>query len=77
MGLIAMAYGSEGNEAASEATDAPGADWAGSTEPGRAHYYRIQGPTLFLEYVNVVRDRGRTHAVLRDPGGDFGVRLLD
>lgn len=51
--------------------------WAGSTEPDEAHYYRIQGPTLLLEYVNVIRTRGHIHAVLRDPRGDFGVRLLD
>lgn len=51
--------------------------WAGSTEPGEAHYYRVHGPALLLEYVNVVRERGHIHAVLRDPRGDFGVRLLD
>lgn len=50
--------------------------WAGSTEPGAAHYYRVQGPALLLEYVNVVRRRGHIHAVLRDPRGDFGVGLL-
>ena len=50
--------------------------WAGSTEPGEAHYYRVQGPALLLEYVNVVRERGHIHAVLRDPRGDFGVALL-
>lgn len=50
--------------------------WAGSTEPGEAHYYRVQGPALLLEYVNVVRERGHIHAVLRDPRGDFGVGLL-
>ncbi len=51
--------------------------WAGSTEPAEAHYYRVHGPALLLEYVNVVRNRGHIHAVLRDPRGDFGVRLLN
>jgi hypothetical protein len=51
--------------------------WAGSMRPGEDHYYRVQGPGLLLEYVNAQGDRGHIHAVLRDPRGDFGVRLLD
>jgi hypothetical protein len=29
--------------------------WAGETERGRKHYYRIQGPTFLIEYVTAVR----------------------
>lgn len=45
--------------------------WLGADAPGRPHAYRIEGPTIFLEYVN----RGdHIHVVWRDPRGDFGVR---
>ncbi len=46
--------------------------WAGSTEPGRPHYYRIQGSELLVEYDNTQRDANHVHAVWRDLPGDFG-----
>jgi hypothetical protein len=46
--------------------------WAGSTEPGRPHYYRIQGPGLHIEYDNVQNGANHVHSVWRVPGGDFG-----
>ncbi len=46
--------------------------WAGSLEPGVAHYYRIQGPRLMIEYDNAARDANHVHTVWRDPDGDFG-----
>jgi hypothetical protein len=46
--------------------------WAGSTEPRRPHYYRIQGPRLVVEYDNVQRDTNHVHTIWRDPEGDFG-----
>jgi len=50
--------------------------WAGSTEPHRPHYYRIQGPRLLAEYDNTERDANHIHTVWRDPAGDFGHDIL-
>ena len=50
--------------------------WAGSTEPHRPHYYRIQGPRLLAEYDNTQRHANHVHTVWRDPHGDFGRDLL-
>jgi hypothetical protein len=46
--------------------------WAGDTEPGRPHYYRLQGPRLLVEYDNTQREVNHAHSVWRDPEGDFG-----
>ena len=46
--------------------------WAGGTEPGQPHYYRIQGPRLLIEYDNVQNGANHVHSVWRDPEGDFG-----
>ena len=46
--------------------------WAGSPEPGRPHYYRLQGPRLHIEYDNVQNGANHVHSVWRDPEGDFG-----
>jgi len=50
--------------------------WAGSTEPGWPHYYRIQGHRLLVEYDNTTRDANHVHTVWRDPVGDFGMDAL-
>jgi hypothetical protein len=50
--------------------------WAGGVEPGRPHYYRIQGPTFLIEYDNVQNDANHIHSVWRDFDGDFGRDLL-
>ncbi len=46
--------------------------WAGSTEPGEPHYYRIQGADLLVEYDNTQRGVNHVHAVWRDLRRDFG-----
>jgi len=46
--------------------------WAGGTEPGEGHYYRISGPELLIEYDNVQDGANHAHTVLRDPRRDFG-----
>jgi len=46
--------------------------WAGSSRPGEGHYYRIQGPTLLIEYDNTQNNANHIHLVLRDPDLDFG-----
>lgn len=50
--------------------------WAGTTERGRPHYYRLQGPTFLVEYDNVQNDANHIHSVWRDFHGDFGRDLL-
>ncbi len=50
--------------------------WAGSTEPGEPHYYRVQGPRLLLEWDNTQSDANHAHSVWRDPTGDFGLDIL-
>jgi hypothetical protein len=50
--------------------------WAGSTRPGQAHYYRIQGPSFLVEYDNTQNSANHIHTVWRDFDGDFGRDLL-
>ena len=50
--------------------------WAGSTESGAPHYYRVQGPRLLLEWDNTQRGANHAHSVWRDPGNDFGLDVL-
>jgi hypothetical protein len=50
--------------------------WAGGLEPGRAHYYRLHGPTLLIEYDNTQNDANHIHSVWHDPKRDFGRDLL-
>ena len=50
--------------------------WAGATERGRQHYYRVQGPLFLIEY-DASQDGGNhIHTVWRDFNGDFGRDLL-
>lgn len=50
--------------------------WAGATERGRPHYYRIQGRSFLVEYDNTQNDANHIHTVWRDFNGDFGADLL-
>ena len=52
--------------------------WAGSDKPGIGHYYRIQGPTFLIEFVNTQPDAAgnpasHIHCVWRDVRGDFAI----
>lgn len=49
--------------------------WAGSTNKGQRHYYRVQGPTFLLEFVNK-DDANHIHTTWRDFARDFGADLL-
>jgi hypothetical protein len=50
--------------------------WAGSTERGKQHYYRVQGPLFLIKY-DATQDGGNhIHSVWRDFNGDFGRDLL-
>jgi len=50
--------------------------WAGATERGRPHYYRIQGPSFLIEYDSSQNNGNHIHTVWRDFTGDFGRDLL-
>jgi hypothetical protein len=48
--------------------------WAGAEQPGvgNPHYYRIQGPTIIIEYDNTQNNANHVHTVIRDLKHDFG-----
>ena len=50
--------------------------WAGHTKAemgnGNGSYYRIQGPTILIEYDNTQNNSNHIHSVLRDLKHDFG-----
>lgn len=49
--------------------------WMGPTENGKAVYFRVQGPTVVIEYA----PQGGTshiHTVIRNPEDDYGAGLL-
>lgn len=45
--------------------------WSGPTARGSAAYFRIQGPTLVIEYAPQ-RTTDHVHAIYRDPTNDYG-----
>lgn len=54
--------------------------WAGATKPGVGHYYRVQGPTFLIEFVNTQPDpagnpANHIHCVWRDMKGDFDLPI--
>jgi hypothetical protein len=50
--------------------------WAGGTERGQRHYFRVQGPDLLIEHDNTQGGGNHVHSVWRVPGGDFGDDIL-
>jgi hypothetical protein len=46
--------------------------WAGGIEPGQAHYYRVHGPTVLIEYDDTQNNANHIHTVYRDLERDFG-----
>jgi hypothetical protein len=50
--------------------------WAGGTEKGQPHYYRIQTPAFLIEYDDTQNNANHIHSVWRDFDGDFGMDLL-
>jgi hypothetical protein len=51
--------------------------WAGSTTPGRGHYYAIRGTSFLVEYDNTQNGANHVHTVWRDTRGDWGTDLLE
>ena len=50
--------------------------WAGPTERGQGHYYRVQSPAFLIEYDNTQNNANHVHAVFRDLQNDFGDDIL-
>ena len=50
--------------------------WSGSTTDGGLAYYRVQGPTLVIEYAPQQGDLQHIHTIYRDPTNDYGARLV-
>jgi hypothetical protein len=50
--------------------------WSGSTTNGGLAYYRIQGPTVVIEYAPQQGDLDHIHTIYRDPTNDYGARLI-
>jgi hypothetical protein len=48
--------------------------WSGPTTNGSAAYFRIQGPTLVIEYAPQ-RGIDHIHTIYRDPTNDYGARF--
>ena len=49
--------------------------WSGSTKNGGLAYYRVQGPTLVIEYAPQQGDIDHIHTIYRDPTNDYGAKL--
>jgi hypothetical protein len=50
--------------------------WAGGRRAGEPHYYRIHGPSVWIEYDNTQNNANHIHCVWRDPIDDFGDDML-
>ena len=53
--------------------------WSGPTENGSAAYFRIQGPTVFIEYAPQKMGGDATmhiHTMYRDPSNEYGKKWL-
>lgn len=85
VGVYASAMPAEVAQARLEAIRAAGWGkvhfaWAGASEPGIGHYYRIQGPTFLIEFANTQPDAdgnpaNHIHCVWRDMTGDFDLPI--
>ena len=49
--------------------------WSGPTTGGSAAYFRVQGPTLVIEYAPQQGSVDHIHTIYRDPTNDYGAKL--
>ena len=71
-----LADGETARLATDDVLDALAFAWAGGTEPGQPHYYRVQGGDLLVEYDNTQNDANHVHSVWRLIRADFGGDVL-
>jgi hypothetical protein len=50
--------------------------WSGPATAGSAAYFRIQGPTLVIEYAPQGGSVDHIHTIYRDPTNDYGARFV-
>jgi hypothetical protein len=50
--------------------------WSGATKNGGLAYYRVQGPTVIIEYAPQQGDLDHIHTIYRDPTNDYGANLV-
>jgi len=50
--------------------------WSGPTTNGRPAYFRIQGPTLLIEYAPQQDSVDHIHTIYRDPTNDYGAKFV-
>lgn len=50
--------------------------WSGATRNGGLAYYRVQGPTVIVEYAPQQGDIDHIHTIYRDPTNDYGAKLI-
>ncbi len=51
--------------------------WSGPTTNGSAAYFRIQGPTLVIEYAPQRDNVDHIHTIYRDPTNDYGAKYAN
>jgi hypothetical protein len=49
--------------------------WYGPTTNGSAAYFKVQGPTIFIEYAPQQGGTSHIHTIIRDPSNDYGKAL--
>jgi Protein of unknown function (DUF3500) len=76
VGRVPEAVSPAGRYADEAALDPVHFAWAGPTERGAPHYYRLQGPRLLVEWDNTQNGANHAHSVWRDPTADFGLDAL-
>lgn len=50
--------------------------WSGPATAGGGAYFRLQGPTVLIEYSPQRGDAQHIHTIYRDPANDYGARLV-
>ena len=50
--------------------------WSGSTTNGNRAYFRIQGPTVMIEYAPQGSGTDHIHTFYRDPTNDYGAKFI-
>jgi hypothetical protein len=50
--------------------------WFGPTADGSAAYFRVTGPTVVIEYAPQQGSTDHIHTIVREPGNDYGKKLL-
>lgn len=50
--------------------------WSGPTTNGSSAYFRIQGPTVMIEYAPQRGGTDHIHTFYRDPANDYGAKLI-